>query len=124
MRPSSVYGRRNGDARPAVAASRRADGKILRQTLGAALDGRRLAEDRYAAPPLVRAIRNDDEEVDDRYEDDEVDQRRDERTEVDDLAAEVKPETGAASTDRVDERLGNRADFSGWWTSRTSTALP
>ena len=40
------------------------------------------------ALPLVRAVRNDDREVDDRHEDDEVDDGRDQRAEVEELAVD------------------------------------
>ena len=73
---------------------------------GHAFVGAGVAEYLPSAPRRVRTVGHDDREVDDGDEDHEVDDRRDERTDVDELAVDVEPESrGATRADRVDQRL-------------------
>src|SRR5262249_14612729 len=73
---------------------------VGRLALGARLGRRRVAEDGPAAPLHVGAVRDHDDVVDDGHEDDEIDDRGDERAEVDVLPVDgpAEPLPGRSST--------------------------
>src|SRR5579875_818774 len=96
-----------GEIGRAMAASGGIDRQVCGHAARACLGRRRLAEYGRAAPAHVGAVGHHDHVVDDRHEDDEVDDRGDECAKVNALAVERPPQAlagGAAAGRGVDQR--------------------